>query len=117
MSKSDVTRDAFERTLEEMQAKANTYHDLAHLARHLVQDLSLARQAEEGARAYESAMYERARWFARDAAVAAGHLQVAERLVHEVEVDDELALPPQLKEAIRRWRALAHFRPSREMPV
>lgn len=113
MPKSDLIGDALERQLEGMQAKADAYHRLALLARELVQDLSIATKAEQAAKAYEAAMYEKARWHARDLALACGQLGVAECVLYEVEVDDQLDLPTELKEAIRRWRTLTHCRPSR----
>jgi hypothetical protein len=117
MSKNDLNGDALERQLEGLRAKADAYHRLSLLARELVQDLSIATKADEAARSHEEAMYERARWHARDLAIACGHSGVAECVLYEMDVDDQLVLPTELKEAIRRWHTLSRFRPNRETPV
>ena len=117
MSMSDFVSNTFEGNLAAMRAKADAYHHLARLARELLQDLSLANKADEAARSYEAALYERARWHARDLALSYGLPEVAERILYEVEIDGQVLLPVDLKAAIRRWRALVLFRPSRETPV
>lgn len=115
MPTNALVEDAFEKNLAEMLAKADAYRRLGALALESVQDRSMAARAEESAKAYEGAAYEKAKWNARNMAIARGYPAIADRILHGMEVTIQPDLPPELERAICQWRSLVRVRPWREL--